>query len=136
MVSMNERYPRTGFLTAADVRDGDLILQIGRVDLDRDFGAAKARKDVVVFRNDGRELVLNGPNARQIEKLHGDSDDWPGKWISLFLDKTVENPRTGEKGGVRVGPTVPAVAGNGSEAIAPSAPTSASRVEMDDEIPF
>ena len=124
MVSISERYPRTGFLKAADVKEADLILQIDYLELDRDFGASKAAKDVLIFSNDQRELVLNGATSHQIAKLHGDdSENWPGRWIALYLDPDVLNPSTGEKtGGIRVRDQVPAH-GNGNEA-------------PNDEVPF
>jgi hypothetical protein len=115
MVSINDRYPKSGLFSAKnwDPEVGDLDLQIDHLELDRWFGDDKPVKDVLHFKNDGRELVLNGITGRQIAKLHGnESDDWAGRWITLYLDPTVEFQ--GNKGGIRVRDRVPAIgSGNG-----------------------
>jgi hypothetical protein len=131
MPKISELYPATGFLKAKDVEHGELHLQIDRVDWERPVGNGKTR-NVVCFRNDGRELPLNAINARTIAKLHGDEgDNWSGCWITLFYDATVENPQTGEKGGVRVRDRTPESGTQGMTAPRPSV-----RDELDDEIPF
>ena len=135
MASINDRYPASGFLKAADLRDrDDLIVQIDRVDLDVEINGKL--RDIVRFRNDGRSLALNQPVGQMIAKLCGDdTDDWPGKWIALFCDESIEY--MGHVGGVRVRPTIPA-AGNGpTQSMAPprEAPKPR-RQDLDDEIPF
>jgi hypothetical protein len=73
MVSIDDRYPKSGLFSAKnwDPEDGDLDLQIDHLELDRWFGDSRPNKDVLHFKNDGRELVLNGITGRAIAKLHG-----------------------------------------------------------------
>jgi hypothetical protein len=131
MASFNERYPKSGYLKAADLQDRpDLVVQIDYVDLDVEIGD-KVR-DVVRFKNDGRSLVLNHATGTTIASLYGDEiDDWAGKWIALFCDETVmfgnEN-----KPGVRVRPFAPS-SGDGAR---PVTKPPAERPPFDDEINF
>jgi hypothetical protein len=107
MPSIAQRYGKRPFFKADF--DGDLVLQIAGVDLDQQLGSKHV--DIVSFTNDDRRLVLNQSTALQIAELHGDDcDDWPGKWIVLFRDDTVEyeNKNGARKiGGVRVRPSIP-----------------------------
>jgi hypothetical protein len=141
MVDINGRYPKSGLFSAKnwDPEDGDLDLQIDHLELDRDFGYDKASKDVLHFRNDGRELALNGITGRTIAKLHGsESDNWVGRWITLYLDQTVEFQ--GNKGGIRVRDRVPSIGGGNGLALgtatAPATAKPATKPSFDDEIPF
>jgi len=123
MPSISERYGKRkgGFFRADDVRgNSDVILQISSVDFDQQVGDKNA--DIVRFKNDERSLILNQTNAQTIASLHGDdTDEWIGKWITLFFDPEVEY--FGKKeGGVRVRPA------------APERPSVAK--ELDDAIPF
>jgi len=133
MPSFGERYPKSGYLKAADLQDQpDLVVQIDRVDLDVEIGD-KVR-DVVRFKNDGRSLVLNHATGTTIASLYGDGiEDWCDEWVALFCDETVmfgnEN-----KPGVRVRPYVPN-AGDGSKPVTVKKPT-AERPPFDDEINF
>ena len=137
-----DRYPRSGLFSAKnwDPEDGDLDLQIDHLELDRWFGDDKPNKDVLHFKNDGRELVLNGITGRVIAKLHGDeSDNWQGKWITLYLDPDVEF--RGNKGGIRVRDQVPSTGGGnglalGTAAAPRPAAKPATKPSLDDEIPF
>jgi hypothetical protein len=133
MPSINERYPKRGFLTAKDVEDGDLTLRIASVAWDENIGNGKT-KDVVRFFEDGRELALNAINARRIAKLHGDeANNWRGCWITLYLDPDVEYQ--GQKQpGIRVREQMPA-RDNSPAPISQPVRQSPSQ-DMDDEIPF
>lgn len=42
----------------------------------------------VLHLRDEKSLVMNRTNFEMCEELHGDSDDWPGKAIELYPDKT------------------------------------------------
>src|SRR5262249_17821058 len=78
MVSINERFRKTGFIKASDLMDGDLTLTIESFMLDQQIGEGKWG-DVLTF-TDGRRLVLKETNAHQIAALLGDdSDKWPGR---------------------------------------------------------
>jgi hypothetical protein len=142
MVNINDRYPKSGFFSAKnwDPEDGDLDLQIDHLELDRWFGDDKPNKDVLHFKNDGRELVLNVLTGRQIAKLHGnESDNWQGKWITLYLDPDVEF--RGNKGGIRVRDRMPAIGGGNGLAHEPAQPPTpsakpSSEETFDDSIPF
>jgi hypothetical protein len=82
MVSIKERYPKSGLLTAEDVEAGDLLLRIDYVVWDEIVSGKK--RDVVYFTNDNRRLSLNQTNAYRIAKLYGnDGDQWRGCWITL-----------------------------------------------------
>jgi hypothetical protein len=134
MVSMKDRYPQTGMFTAADFKDiGDegITFTIDRLELDVEVGMNT--RDVVYFQEDGRGLSLNQTNAHAIEKLYGDSDNWPNKKVNLFLDRTVKfNDQI--KPGVRV--RSPKEAGNGPQPSAKQTPSVRERPSLDDEIPF
>jgi hypothetical protein len=110
MTSFIERYPKSGYFKAADLKgQPDLNVQIEDVELDVEIGVKL--KDVVHFTNDGRSLVLNHACGIVIAALYGDQiEDWAGKWITLFCDETVmfgnEN-----KPGIRIRPDAPRIDG-------------------------
>jgi hypothetical protein len=119
MVSMRERYPKQGIFSAEDFTDiGDegITLTIARLELD--VGIGNSTRDVVYFEDDGRGLSLNMTNAHTIEKLYGDSKDWPGKKLNLYLDHTVTFNNQ-PKPGVRV--RAPKEDGNGPTPRLPAA---------------
>jgi hypothetical protein len=90
MVSMRDRYPRTGIFTAADFDDiGEDGIDLTIKKLELDVVVGDKIRDVVWFEGDGRGLALNQTNAHAIEKLYGDSDKWPNKKLNLFLDRSV-----------------------------------------------
>ena len=141
MTSINERYPRKGFLGAEDVREGDLTLKIAGLAWEEAIGNGKYG-DVVRFLNDGRTLTLNHTNAHAIAKLHGDNaDEWPGKWVTFYFDPDVEYQNK-KVGGIRVRDKKPVRDGNGAakedataQAVKPPALPAPPR-ELDDAIPF
>jgi hypothetical protein len=132
MASISERFPATGNFRADDLKLGDLDLQIADVKLDVSISSS-AYGDVVTFGNDERRLIMNVTVARQIAALHGDeTDDWPGKWVTLFYDSSVKfNDEI--VGGIRVRPVVPNLPeGNGSTRPKPKPPLT----DDGDAIPF
>ena len=85
-------------------------------------------KWVVGFREDVKPLILNKVNINSFAESTGetDSDNWIGKQIVLFNDKSVEYQ--GKFGGVRVYPDLK---------LPPVAPPQAPPVDhQEDQIPF
>ena len=72
------------FLKGADFEEGETrTLTIKSVD-EEEVGKEKEQKVVVHFREEEKGWVLNKTNWRTIEKVYGDTVDWPGKRIELF----------------------------------------------------
>jgi hypothetical protein len=138
MTSINERYPRKGFLGAEDVKEGNLTLRIAGVALDESIGNGKYA-DVLRFFDDGRTLTLNHTNAHAIAKLHGDNaDEWPGKWVTFYFDPDVEYQNK-KVGGIRVRAKEARTDGIGAakeDATAQKMKPPAPPREPDDTIPF
>jgi hypothetical protein len=139
MTSINERFPRKGFLGAEDVKEGDLTLQIAGVSWDENISNGKYG-DVLRFVDDGRTLTLNHTNAHAIAKLHGDNaDEWHSKWVTFYFDPDVVYQGK-IVGGIRVRDKK--TDGNGAakkdataQIVKPPAPP-APPAELDDGIPF
>ena len=92
---------------------------------DRDSGREEP-KMVVYFQGKERGLILNKTNADTLTAMAGsdESDSWIGLPIQLFNDLSVANPKTGQRGGVRIRPSsAPQVAT--TPASRPAAPTQA-----------
>jgi hypothetical protein len=136
MVSMKERYPSTGFFKAADFEDtGDegIDLTIDRLDLDVPIGVNT--RDVLRFIEDGRGLTLNQTNAMTLDRLFGDSDNWPDKRVNLFLDRTVKfNDEI--KPGIRVRPLRDSTTPRPAPPPRPAPKPAPTKPDFDDEIPF
>ena len=104
----HEAYP-SQYLKQEDI-DHDIVLTIARVEmteLQRPDGGVET-KPVMQFKDSEKVLVLNVSNWDSIEELYGpESDSWPGKQITLFVDADV---RFGGKrvGGIRVRSQKPA----------------------------
>ena len=74
-------------LEAADL-PGDTELTIASVTFE-EVGSEKVRKGVVHFEELERGLVVNRTNLKRIVGHHGDeTDDWPGKKITLYPSET------------------------------------------------
>jgi len=72
------------FLKGADFEEGETrTLTIKSVD-EEEVGKEREQKVVVHFREEDKGWVLNKTNWRAIEKVYGDTADWPGKRIELF----------------------------------------------------
>jgi len=68
---------------------------------DIEFEENVETKPILYFEEyEDRGLVLNKTNATTLEELYGDSEDWPGKTIEVYVDSSI---RFGSKklGGVR-----------------------------------
>jgi hypothetical protein len=133
MPSVDDHFPKSGFFSAKNWDEpGDLQLQISHVDYSVSIGFDKTG-DVVSFVNDARQLVLNYTSSHAIAKLHGkEMDEWPTKWITLYLDPDVEYQ--GKKtGGIRVRE---AAAGNGNAVVVTPPPRQSPKPDFEDEIPW
>ena len=73
------------FLKAASLNNRPALRTISEV---REEEINGDNKHVVYFEEGPQGLVLNLTNWESIEDLHGDSNDWPGKVVELFPDKT------------------------------------------------
>ena len=95
--------------------DADLIVTIAGVEADKVKDArrnSEENKRILHFEEpEVRPLILNSTNGGRIEKLLGTpyTEEWVGRKIALFLDKTVPNNFGGEPGGIRVREYLPKV---------------------------
>jgi hypothetical protein len=136
MPSVDDHFPKSGRFSAKDWDElGDLQLQISHVEYGVSISFDKTA-DVVHFVNDGRQLVLSQTTARSIAKLHGkEMDEWPNKWITLYLDPDVEY--NGKKtGGIRVRDEAVSGNGNGTAVVVTPPPRQPPKPDFDDEILF
>jgi hypothetical protein len=133
MTSFNDRYPKSGYFTAADLLgQPDLLVQIDHVEFDVEIG--DKIRDVVEFQNDGRSLVLNRACGSVIATLYGDKiEDWDGRWVWLFADETVKFNNE-IKPGIRVRPTKPSVDGGAQSSSSPFERTGAQN--LNDKVEF
>lgn len=93
----------SNYLRAADVKK-PLKVEITTVEItefkDRQNGTEKQRA-VLYFQELEQGLIVNATNRIVLESLLGeDTDDWIGKSIEIYNDKTVSF--NGQTGGVRV----------------------------------
>jgi hypothetical protein len=74
------------FVKAADLNGKTITLTIAKLVVEElGHGNEKERKPVLYFQKATKGLVLNRTNAMTIASLYGDeSDDWPGKRISIY----------------------------------------------------
>lgn len=91
MPTKNQMFP-SKYLKAEDFKGrGDVLLTIRRVDLEEiDPDDATICKPVVYFQEEKKGLILNKTNWTMIEEVTGeaDCDNWVGKQITLYVDKT------------------------------------------------
>lgn len=98
-----------------DPDEGDKIVTIERVEANTVKDARRnsnEEKRILYFvEPDVRPLILNSTNGSTIEKVLRTpyTEEWSGKQIALFVDKTVPNNFGGEPGGIRVRDYVPKV---------------------------
>ncbi len=75
-------------LECADLAGKEKVVTIDRTDF-HDVGEEKQNKGVLYFREFKRAMVLNRTNLRRIIDLYGtETDDWPGKQITLYPSET------------------------------------------------
>jgi hypothetical protein len=74
------------FVKAADLNGKTITLTIAKLVVEElGHGNEKERKPVLYFQKATKGLVLNRTNTMTIAGLYGDeSDDWPGKRISIY----------------------------------------------------
>ena len=91
-MKLDDAFP-SAYLKHADVTDRTLRLTItGYAMEDVGQGADKETKPVLSFRETPKRLVLNKTNAIAIAEVYGkDLDDWIGKPIVLYPDRTSFN---------------------------------------------
>ena len=123
-VKASEVYP-SRFVCAGDLKGKDVTVTIARVELEK-FDDGR-QKPIVYFKKMTKGLVCNKTNWMTIAEICGeDSDDWPGKDITLasrmvdFKGKTVEAIRV-EKA---------------PEPVAPATVETQQDDDLDDEIVF
>lgn len=84
---MSDAFP-SRFLSAADVGDKEFALLISHCEIEQ---VGDEDKPVLHFTNAKKPMVLNPTNWRLIEAIvgSGDTDDWAGRKITVFVDRTV-----------------------------------------------
>ena len=77
------------YLRAVEFDDGELAVVIDRMDFEMvGQGNDAEEKPILYFSGMNQGLVLNVTNAETLADIHGDdSDNWPGKAITLFRTK-------------------------------------------------
>lgn len=124
------------YLKASDIgEEGDTMdLVIKAVEFE-DVGKDKTENKLVVyFRDKEKALILNVTNLKRIAKMYGEeTDDWPGKTITLFATETEFAGETVACIRVRSGGKAKSSAAAPSDAPAPApsdapAPAAASQV--------
>jgi hypothetical protein len=131
------------YLKKEDV-ESPLIVTIARLDEVNvaPQGQPEERKWVIYFSEFDKGMVLNSTNIHAIVQATGcgDTDDWPGKEIVLFVDHTVQY--AGKTiGGLRVRPmdappARPATPRRPLPRAATSSPRNDSQAFADEEIPL
>lgn len=98
-----------------DPDEGDKIVTIERLEAstvkDARRNSSEEKRILYFVEPDVRPLILNSTNGNTIEKVLGTpfAEEWKGKKIALFVDKTVPNNFGGEPGGIRVRDYAPKV---------------------------
>lgn len=101
-------------LYAFDLEGREVNIQIEKVSAGELMGekGRKSKKPMIKFVGKDKKLAVNKTNGKTIAKLYGkDTDDWAGKWITIY-------PTTTEFGGetmdcIRVKPVAPQPRTNG-----------------------
>ena len=74
------------YLKACDISPQGQSMTMSKL-LPEQLHGENSSKYVLYFEGESRGLVLNKTNARRIESLHGDTDDWKGNSIMLRREK-------------------------------------------------
>lgn len=113
MPDYRRMYDDKEHLYAYDLDGREVTVQIERVFAGELMGekGRKSKKPMIKIVGKDKKLALNKTNGKTIAKLYGkDTDDWAGKWITIY-------PTTTDFGGetvdcIRVKPNVPQPRGN------------------------
>jgi hypothetical protein len=109
-MKMSEMFP-SKYLKASDLKSGDLIVTIDRVDAETfENDGRKQIKPVIHFKENGvKPFVCNKTNATVIERISGsdDTDKWIGKKVALFPDFVAFKGAAQEAIRVKRAPDVP-----------------------------
>jgi hypothetical protein len=106
------------YTKATDLEDGEITVVIASVAME-EIGEDKERKPVVYFEGDTKPVVLNATNWDRLEFAFGDSDNWPGKKVTLYTELVKYQGRS--MLGIRMRPVVP---------------KKPPKEELSDEVPF
>lgn len=90
MPRVSEMFP-SKFLKAADLQGQAHVLVMDRLEYSNlaPENQPEDMKWVLFFQGKDRGLVLNVTNTKRLGEIHGeDTDDWSGKEIVLYPDKT------------------------------------------------
>jgi hypothetical protein len=86
---------KSEYMAAEDIEGrGDVVVTIERAErktaeLNQGGKMVKQEAGILYFKGAKRGLVLNKTNSRRIAQLHGwDTDEWVGKQVTLYVDKT------------------------------------------------
>jgi hypothetical protein len=82
---MDDLFP-SKYIKASALEDGDMTLTIKSIGKEtmKDKKGEEITKPVLSFTDYDKMLVLNVTNARAIEELYGEPDNWVGKKVTLF----------------------------------------------------
>ncbi len=106
-MKINDAFP-SKYLAAADLNDRTVTVVIETIQMEVVGEEPKQEKPVVYFRGKQKGLVLNKTNATTIADMHGqDTDDWPGKQISIWPTQTEFKGSAVPCIRVKLGSTVP-----------------------------
>lgn len=128
----SEMYP-SKYLSADDI-DGEVVVTIKSVRMEtmKDNEGQEQEKPVVFFKESQKAMVLNKTNADRIfEQVDEDTDNWPGKQITLIVESVTAFGET--KWAIRVKPTRPAPKAGALKSALKAEPAT---VSADDEPPF
>lgn len=96
-------------LYAYDLPQGkDVVVCIDRCTAGELMGdkGRKSKKPMLSFKGETKKLALNKTNGKTIAKLYGkETDDWAGKWITIYATTTEFGGETVDC--IRVRPQVP-----------------------------
>lgn len=103
----------TRFIFAFDLAGKDVNVKIERVEAGvlESNGGRKAKKPLVFFKGVPKPLALNSTNAKTIAAICGsnDTDDWIGKWITMYPSQTQFGNDTVDC--IRIRPKAPVING-------------------------
>jgi hypothetical protein len=82
-MKVSEMFP-SSYLRAVDIPPRGITLVIEDLTQEEaNSDGAKVKKHALRFRDENRLLILNKSNAQILEAAFGDSDNWPGRTITL-----------------------------------------------------
>jgi hypothetical protein len=133
MVTAADAFP-SKYLKATDLMDGPVVVTIKLAELEtiKGFDGKSQPKVIVYFSKKYKPLVLNRTNFDSIADIanSGETEDWPGTKVELFVIPVTFNGKTSD--GIRI--RKPGAEQKPKKAAAPQAADT--KPDYNDEIPF